>query len=92
MDPIFLNKLVAARCQQEQIRDLSPRDLPGNLNEAYDLQDRLHDRLQTEGRGAISGYKIGCTTPVMQQYLEIDHPCAGGVFDSTLAKKILRSR
>ena len=26
------------------------------------------------------GYKIGCTSPVMQQYLDIPHPCGGGVF------------
>jgi 2-oxo-3-hexenedioate decarboxylase/2-keto-4-pentenoate hydratase len=26
------------------------------------------------------GYKIGCTSAVMQQYLNIPHPCGGGVF------------
>ncbi len=26
------------------------------------------------------GYKIGCTSAVMQQYLGIPHPCGGGVF------------
>jgi 2-keto-4-pentenoate hydratase len=26
------------------------------------------------------GYKIGCTSAVMQQYLDIPHPCGGGVF------------
>jgi 2-keto-4-pentenoate hydratase len=30
--------------------------------------------------GPLVGYKIGCTSPVMQQYLDIPHPCAGGVF------------
>ena len=34
---------------------------------------------QTEW-GHVVGYKIGCTTAVMQQYLGISHPCAGGVF------------
>jgi 2-keto-4-pentenoate hydratase len=30
--------------------------------------------------GALVGYKIGCTSKVMQDYLAIPHPCAGGVF------------
>ena len=30
--------------------------------------------------GALVGYKIGCTSAVMQQYLDIPHPCGGGVF------------
>ena len=28
----------------------------------------------------LVGYKIGCTSTVMQQYLDIPHPCGGGVF------------
>ena len=30
--------------------------------------------------GALVGYKIGCTSAVMQRYLGIPHPCGGGVF------------
>jgi DnaK suppressor protein len=30
--------------------------------------------------GAMVGYKIGCASAVMQQYLDIPHPCGGGVF------------
>jgi 2-oxo-3-hexenedioate decarboxylase/2-keto-4-pentenoate hydratase len=32
----------------------------------------------------MAGHKIGCTTPVMQAYLGIHNPCAGGVFDTTV--------
>ncbi|MFX5956877.1 hypothetical protein ABTF01_21005, partial [Acinetobacter baumannii] len=28
----------------------------------------------------FAGHKIGCTSRVMQDYLGIPHPCAGGVF------------
>ena len=31
-------------------------------------------------RRASSDYKIGCTSAVMQQYLDIPHPCGGSVF------------
>lgn len=50
---------------------LRPRD----EDEAYAVQAALA-RL-TEGDGPPAGYKIGSTTPVMQAYLGIDHPCAG---------------
>ncbi len=42
--------------------------------DAYAIQTRLH-----EATGPLGGYKIGCTTPVMQDYLGIRQPCAGGI-------------
>src|SRR5207342_1441326 len=36
------------------------------------------------GQGAVVGHKIGCTTPVMQAYLRIENPCAGGVHATTV--------
>ena len=37
-------------------------------------------RLLAADLGLRVGYKIGCTSAVMQQYLDIPHPCSGGVF------------
>lgn len=54
--------------------------------DAYAVQERLHGRLADAGRGALIGYKIGCTTPVMQRFLKVDHPCAGGIFEATLQR------
>ena len=45
----------------------------------YRIQDALHGLLLADF-GKRVGYKIGCTSPVMQQYLDIAHPCSGGVF------------
>jgi 2-oxo-3-hexenedioate decarboxylase/2-keto-4-pentenoate hydratase len=56
--------------------DLRPHDEP----DAYRVQEALHGLLSARGFGAVAGHKIGCTTAVMQQFLGIDHPCAGGVF------------
>jgi 2-keto-4-pentenoate hydratase len=55
--------------------------LPPPLDEAegYQIQRALHDLLLPQA-GHLVGYKIGCTSAVMQAYLDIPHPCAGGVF------------
>jgi 2-keto-4-pentenoate hydratase len=54
------------------------------LDQAYDVQDQLVDLLVNDGKGGVAGYKIGLTTPRMQQMCGIDHPIAGAV----LAKRI----
>ena len=57
---------------------------PGGEPEAYRLQALLHERLSAAGFGTRTGYKIGCTTQVMQEFMNIDHPCAGGVMAETI--------
>lgn len=60
--------------------DLAPRD----GEEGYCVQEALHRALAAAGRGAVAGWKIGCTTPVMQAYLGIATPCAGGILGPTV--------
>lgn len=48
------------------------------------LQDALNELLTSEGHGRVVGTKIGCTTRVMQEFLGMEHPCCGAVFDSTV--------
>jgi 2-keto-4-pentenoate hydratase len=55
--------------------DIAPRDEA----EGYQVQRALHGLLLPQ-TGAMVGYKIGCTSAVMQRYLDIPHPCGGGVF------------
>src|SRR6201997_5415210 len=55
--------------------DLAPKDEA----EGYRVQRAVHDLLLQQ-TGSLVGYKIGCTSKVMQQYLDIPHPCGGGVF------------
>lgn len=57
---------------------------PMDERAAYAVQDCLHTLLEAQGLGAIAGYKIGCTTAVMQAFLNIPNPCGGGVFASTV--------
>ncbi len=54
---------------------------PATIEEAYDMQEAFQSLLAPE-RGAIAGYKIALTTPVMQRMVGFDSPCAGAVFES----------
>jgi 2-keto-4-pentenoate hydratase len=65
--------------------DSLPRDLvPTTAGDAYAIQDAGHRLLSARGLGAPVGFKIGCTTPVMQAYLGIDTPCEGAVLSTRL--------
>ncbi len=57
---------------------------PKDESEAYAIQEALAPLLTAAGMGPVAGYKIGCTTPVMQVFLQIDHPCAGHIFGETV--------
>ena len=74
--------LAAARLGGPPTKTLQEAEAPRSVAEAYAVQDLVHRELA--GFGALSGHKIGCTTPVMQAYLGIDHPCAGEVFAGTV--------
>ena len=53
---------------------------PASLEEAYAIRRAFQEIEEATGRGAIAGYKIGLTTPVMQQLCGIGEPCYGAIF------------
>jgi 2-oxo-3-hexenedioate decarboxylase/2-keto-4-pentenoate hydratase len=71
--------IASARRSRTPLEPLTGDAAPQSEAEGYRIQDALHELLAADF-GAMVGYKIGCTSPVMQQYLEIPHPCGGGVF------------
>lgn len=83
----------AARLLAEHRRGLRPfGGFPDSLRPAdaaagYAIQDALHAELDRAGAGPITGWKIGCTTPVMQAFLGIDTPCAGGMPARTMRRR-----
>ena len=79
--------LAQARLARTRMSGLPPELRPADLAAGYRVQDALHAALASAGLGALAGHKIGCTTPVMQQYLKIDHPCAGGVFSARVYRE-----
>lgn len=75
--------LWAARTNARVIERLPDDVQPRSIDESYRLQALLNQKLQAV-YGQPIGYKIGCTTEVMQQYLRIPHPCSGQIFESTV--------
>jgi len=71
--------IAAARRGRNPLAALSADLVPADEAEGYKVQRAVHDLLLPQV-GSLVGYKIGCTSAVMQEYLDIPHPCGGGVF------------
>tara|TARA_B100001093_G_scaffold43624_1_gene36975 strand:- start:185 stop:982 length:798 start_codon:yes stop_codon:yes gene_type:complete len=57
---------------------------PLDMEAAYKVQNSLNDKLSRSRLGSRSGYKIGCTTPILRQYMDIHEPIYGEIFSSTI--------
>src|SRR6266702_7832393 len=69
----------AARRNRTPLHPLAGEAAPQTEAEGYRSADAVHGLLGCDFGGMV-GHKIGCTSAVMQQYLNIPHPCGGGVF------------
>jgi 2-keto-4-pentenoate hydratase len=72
-----------ARRNRSALGPLNVDAAPNDEAEGYQVQRAVHDLLLPQ-LGALVGYKIGCTSRVMQDYLNIPHPCSGGVFANSV--------
>src|SRR5690242_17505257 len=59
--------VVAARLSTEALSPLPASVRPQDVAEGYKIQDAVHEMLADTEWGRVVGYKIGCTTSVMQQ-------------------------
>jgi len=71
--------IATSRRNRSALKALAADIAPQDEAEGYRVQRAVHD-LMLPQTGALVGYKIGCTSKVMQEYLNIVHPCGGGVF------------
>ncbi len=85
------DEIVRARIAGKRLAPLHRFLRPADEAAAYAVQDAVHDRLEPV-HGARVGYKIGCTTPVMQAYLGIHSPCSAGVFAGSVHESGLTLR
>ena len=66
--------------ERRQIDILPPVLMPADLDEAYRVRGEFEAIETQRGRGAVAGYKIGLTTPIMQKLCGVDEPCYGAIF------------
>src|SRR4051812_26525538 len=71
--------IASARLARTPLQQLGVEIAPRDEAEGYRIQEAVHAVLAPHV-GPLVGYKIGCTSAVMQRYLGIAHPCGGGVF------------
>ncbi len=72
--------IATARRTKERLAALPQELALRDEAEGYQVQRAVRDLLLPQ-LGSLIGYKIGCTSNVMQQYLNIPHPCSGSVFE-----------
>ncbi|MGQ0578894.1 MAG: 2-keto-4-pentenoate hydratase [Betaproteobacteria bacterium] len=80
-------QLLDQRLSLAPITDLAQPMRPVNESQGYQLQRVLNGLLTVAGMGEQVGHKIGCTTSVMQVFLNIPNPCAGRVFEKTVLRR-----
>jgi 2-keto-4-pentenoate hydratase len=77
---------VAAIFRARQPIDILPAELiPADLDTAYQVR-AAYEAIETPRRGPVAGYKIGLTTPIMQQLCGVDEPCYGAIFQSEVRR------
>ena len=77
-------QLLDQRLSLTPIAELPEPLRPQNESQGYQLQRVLNGLLTVAGMGEQVGHKIGCTTSVMQAFLDIPNPCAGRVFQKSV--------
>ena len=83
-DPKDTATRVAAIFRARQPIDILPAELiPADLDTAYQVR-AAYEAIEAPRRGAVAGYKIGLTTPIMQQLCGVDEPCYGAMFASEI--------
>ena len=80
LDPRQTAERIVGIFRARQRIDILPDELiPGSLDDAYRVRE-AYEAIETPRRGQVVGYKIGLTTPVMQQLCGVDEPCYGAMF------------
>jgi 2-oxo-3-hexenedioate decarboxylase/2-keto-4-pentenoate hydratase len=80
------------RLSRQRLPALDPAVRPADEAGGYAVQQELHGILSSAALGPVVGHKIGCTTKVMQEFLHISNPCAGGVFERQVYRSPARLR
>lgn len=84
LDPKQTAERIVGIFRARQPIDILPDELiPGTLDDAYRVRE-AYEAIEVPRRGQVAGYKIGLTTPIMQQLCGVDEPCYGAMFQSEI--------
>ncbi len=75
--------LLDAYIQRARIGELPPVARPTTIEDAYDCQGRLVERLTSHYGGHVIGYKIACTNTIAQRLLKVSEPFYGRLLSSS---------
>ena len=70
--------------KRSRYRPLDAALRTGPLDDAYRIQDALHEVMAKAGRGDVAGWKIALTSKAMQQMTGVDQPAAGAIFSTVV--------
>jgi 2-keto-4-pentenoate hydratase len=76
--------LVTSRHSTMLLGELPAHLRPRSVDEGYQVQRAARPLLEANGFGHQGGWKVGCTTKVMQTFLGVDAPTAGTMCLSTI--------
>ena len=79
--------IIASRLANSPGSPIPEDSRPMTSDDGYSVQELVHGILGDSSNQLRIGYKIGCTTTVMQKSLGINHPCAGSVSDTKVYSK-----
>jgi len=86
LDPRHMAERIVGIFRARQPIDILPDELnPATLDDAYRVRE-AYEAIETPRRGQVIGYKIGLTTPIMQQLCGVDEPCYGAMFQSEIRR------
>ncbi len=84
LDPRQKAERIVAVFRARRPIDILPEELiPPDLDEAYQVRE-AYEAIEVPRRGAVVGYKIGLTTPIMQKLCGVAEPCYGAMFQSEI--------
>ncbi len=81
---ILADLRVRAEAMAAPLDELPPDCRPATIDAAYAVQDATRALLAARGLGRQAGWKIGATAKPTQDFLGIDHPAAGTLYEATL--------
>ena len=76
--------IAESRAEGHTLDGLPDHCRPADEAAGYRVQQAVHQALAARGWGGLAGYKIGCTTALMQERLGIAGPCGGGILETTV--------